>query len=175
MIAFTFGSARGIGSRAAAWLAAKSLLRSNMESRMVIFAALHRNRFSEGILGLTIFGSQENRGQRECSSFFYRWKSMNVPPVHQILVECFGSSGSVVWKAASLPHSIAQNAIELSVRLCGQPATFFYATGKVLAFATVLCPYLVMRLLTKSGSKPPAYAISPAREPRLFVSSTSTS
>jgi hypothetical protein len=34
-----------------------------MESRVVIFVVLHRKRFSEGIPGLTIFGSQENRGK----------------------------------------------------------------------------------------------------------------
>lgn len=49
-----------------------------------------------------------------------------------------------------------------------------HAPGKIRAFATVLWPYLVMRLLTKSGSKPPAYAISPANDPRLSASSKSS-
>src|SRR5580658_526173 len=59
MIAFTFGSARGISSRAADWLVAKSLLRSNMESRVVIV----RSPPSQEILGedsrIHVFCSQE--------------------------------------------------------------------------------------------------------------------
>src|SRR5277367_1769039 len=81
MIAFTFGSARGIGSRAADWLAAKSLLRSNMESRVVIFVVL----YPKWILGRDSrthdFWSRTDGDRRDVFSIFRQWNLANVPSV----------------------------------------------------------------------------------------------